>query len=122
MVFYGRNETVETFSHAENGYLAALEGRAVVARNRARLWQAPPFHPLCIVASRRDSSRRPASLTTGTHIGGARRHFARDCLRLSPSRDRQSPRSTGPGGEPGGHPPRWPSSPPPPSSGEPKFS
>src|SRR5258708_8486252 len=94
MVFYGRNETVETFSHAENGYLAALEGRAVVARNRARLWQAPPFHPLCIVASRRDSSRRPASLTTGTHIGGARGHFARDCLRLVASGRRQSPRST----------------------------
>jgi len=28
---YERKETVETFSHAENGYLAALEGRAVLA-------------------------------------------------------------------------------------------
>jgi hypothetical protein len=28
---YERKETVETLSHAENGYLAALEGRAVLA-------------------------------------------------------------------------------------------
>jgi hypothetical protein len=28
---YVRKEAVETFSHAENGYLAALEGLAVLA-------------------------------------------------------------------------------------------
>jgi hypothetical protein len=32
---YVRKEAVETFSHAENGYLAALEGRAVLEIGRA---------------------------------------------------------------------------------------
>ena len=57
-------EAVETFSYAENGYLAALERWAVPARDRARLWKAPSFNPRCVVTSRRDPSHCSSPLAT----------------------------------------------------------
>ena len=50
----------------------------------ARLWQAPSFHPLYIVASRRDCSSSPSSLSSSAHPDGARGHFARDRFVRSP--------------------------------------
>src|SRR5437899_1030136 len=106
---YERRKTIETFSHPENRDLEPLEVRAVVAWDRARLWQAPYFHSLFVVASRRDSSSSPPTLSSSPHPCGARGPLARDRFRFVDSWDSQTPRSSCLDGEPGGHPPWWPS-------------
>src|SRR5271169_2951320 len=64
---YDPEETVEAFSYARSCCMEAVEGRAVVACDRSRIWQAAYFHSSFIVASRRDCSRNPPAISSSPH-------------------------------------------------------
>jgi hypothetical protein len=79
---YDPREAIETFGHGEEGHLESMEGRAVLACDWARLWQATSHHSQAVVATWRHSSRPAPPLAVGTDPSGTRRHLARDGFRF----------------------------------------